>query len=365
MKQSAPFLIAALLLAGVSSLILHPSSLFAQGSLTPPGAPAPLFKTLQQVEPRTPISSLPFVISNSGSFYVVSNLNGIAVSNGITITASDVTLDLGGFVLAGLTNSGDGIQVSGARTNLAIRNGSVRGWGGDGINALGAINGQYQELRLSDNQGWGLNCGANSTVINCTAHLNGTGISGVKGGFSAGRACTVVNCIARDHYFGAGTRGFATGEASLVNGCTADNNQIGIVTADGSAVVSCIARSSVLVGISVGVSCTVKDCTASANTGDGISVDSSCRVVDNACAGNGGAGIVANNSRNRIDSNTVMGNATGIKCNPASANLIVRNSAKGNTSVNYDLAAGNNSGAIILSPGVGFSSSNPWANFEF
>ena len=30
-----------------------------QGSLTPPGAPGETMKTLAQVEPRTPISSLP------------------------------------------------------------------------------------------------------------------------------------------------------------------------------------------------------------------------------------------------------------------------------------------------------------------
>jgi len=41
---------------------------FAQGSLTPPGAPAPTMKSLDQIEPRTPISSLPFTISSSGSY---------------------------------------------------------------------------------------------------------------------------------------------------------------------------------------------------------------------------------------------------------------------------------------------------------
>ena len=40
----------------LSSFILHPSSLLAQGSLTPPGAPAPTMKTLAQIDPRTPIS---------------------------------------------------------------------------------------------------------------------------------------------------------------------------------------------------------------------------------------------------------------------------------------------------------------------
>ncbi len=38
---------------------------FGQGALAPPGAPAPTMKTLTQVEPRTPIPALPYVISMS------------------------------------------------------------------------------------------------------------------------------------------------------------------------------------------------------------------------------------------------------------------------------------------------------------
>ncbi len=53
----------------LSLFTLH-SSLHAQGPLAPPGAPAPTFKTLQQVEPRTPISALPFTISQPGSYYL-------------------------------------------------------------------------------------------------------------------------------------------------------------------------------------------------------------------------------------------------------------------------------------------------------
>jgi hypothetical protein len=50
-------LIGGLALFLLSTLILQPPTLHAQGSLTPPGAPAPTMKSLDQVEPRTPISS--------------------------------------------------------------------------------------------------------------------------------------------------------------------------------------------------------------------------------------------------------------------------------------------------------------------
>src|SRR5262245_34900441 len=94
-----------------------PRSTSGQGSLTPPGPPAPTFKTLAQVEPRTAITNLPYTISVPGSYYFVTNLTGGA-SGGITISAGDVTLDLMGFALVGGT--GNGITVSGALTNIAI-----------------------------------------------------------------------------------------------------------------------------------------------------------------------------------------------------------------------------------------------------
>ena len=47
---------------------------FAQGSLTPPGAPGSVMKTLSQIEPRTAITNLPLVITKPGSYYLTSNL---------------------------------------------------------------------------------------------------------------------------------------------------------------------------------------------------------------------------------------------------------------------------------------------------
>jgi hypothetical protein len=56
-------------------LTLNPqfSTCSAQGSLTPPGAPAPAMKTLAQIEPRTPIASAPFTISAPGSYYLTTH----------------------------------------------------------------------------------------------------------------------------------------------------------------------------------------------------------------------------------------------------------------------------------------------------
>jgi len=50
-------LFAFLTLALLSTLNPQLSTVFAQGSLTPPGAPAPMMKSLDQIEARTPIDA--------------------------------------------------------------------------------------------------------------------------------------------------------------------------------------------------------------------------------------------------------------------------------------------------------------------
>ncbi len=101
---------------------------FAQGSLTPPGAPATTMKTLAQLEPRTPISSAPFTISVSGSYYLTTNLT-VSGGDAITIATNNVTLDLCGFTIASTTPSatGYGIRLNSGLSDITILNGHIRG----------------------------------------------------------------------------------------------------------------------------------------------------------------------------------------------------------------------------------------------
>jgi parallel beta-helix repeat protein len=333
-------LCASMTLAWLSTLDPQLSTLLAQGSLTPPGAPAPTFKTLTQIEPRTAISSLPFTITAPGSYYLTTNLTGSASQHGITISANGVTLDLMGFELSGgVTNSLNGILVSGTRTNLAVRNGTVRNWGGDGVDAASALNGQYQDLRLSANGVAGLSCGSGSSVVKCSARGN-TG-----DGILIGSGCTVSASVAHNNG-GNGIVANFVNTGNTVSGCATYNNGVdGINISDGGLVSGCNARFNTGNGIAADEGGTIIGCTATQNGGDGIQVGSDGRVTDNTSDGNG-RGIHVLGSDSRIEGNSVTDNDRGYTVAFA-GNLIVRNSAAGSITVDWDMAANNVFGPIL------------------
>ena len=177
-----------------SFIILH--SAFGQGALTPPGAPAPTMKSLDQIEPRTPISAVPFTITNSGSYYLTDNLSdslvvSLAGTNAITIAASGVTLDLNGFTLAcTLGTTGSGIQLSSGLSDITIANGHLRGGvtnNGSGVysgNGFGSgiyysgtapVNVRVTGVSVSGCLYYGiyLNKGASTLVESCTVRTVG------------------------------------------------------------------------------------------------------------------------------------------------------------------------------------------------
>ena len=104
------------------------SHLLAQGSLTPPSSPAPTMKSLDQIEPRAPISSAPFTITNPGSYYLTTNLIGSSGSSGIIISNNNITLDLNGFAMLGVPGSLYAVAFGASQTNVTVRNGTMSGW---------------------------------------------------------------------------------------------------------------------------------------------------------------------------------------------------------------------------------------------
>ena len=267
---------------------------FGQGALTPPSAPAPTMKTLDQVEPRTPIGSLPYVITAPGSYYLVTNLTGVPATDGITVQADHVTIDLRGFALKGGGGaSGRGIVVLGKHNNLKICNGTITGWPGQGLLADNASNSQFEHLRISQNGLAGLQAGTGSTIDACVAERNlGEGVSVLERcliqnsdscsnsvGFKLqGYGGRINDCVAACN----ATNGIAVqGVICSVNNCTATaNGQDGINVWDGCRIDLCVVIMNQRHGIMAGNGCTVKNCTSNGNMGDGIQVGITCCWVN-------------------------------------------------------------------------------------
>ncbi len=111
-------------------MLLLPLLAVGQGNLTPPGAPGLTFRSLLDIEPRFPIYNYGTNLVRAGSYYLGTNLVSSATNtDGITIGADNVTVDLNGFAV--INTGGDGTQSDGvtftSRRNVTIRNGTIQG----------------------------------------------------------------------------------------------------------------------------------------------------------------------------------------------------------------------------------------------
>ena len=327
------------------------------------GNPVAFMKSLDQIEPRTLISQLPFMIAEPGSYYVSTPLRGAPGSNGITIAASNVRLDLSGFPLVGMTNSLDGITVSLFCDNITIRNGVIFNWGKFGVNAMMARGVVLADVKAMGNGWGGLYTGPDSLVERCSAYGNGTGNMGfpapgtnppVTDGIQIGRLSTIIDCKSGMNV-GAGIH---TYEHSRIIGCTATES----LQAN---------------GFWAEDYCTIRDCTAARNNNSGMRIGAKCRVTENTCGENGTnfppnqiGGISVEGNNNLVENNIVAGNNCGIRL-MGTGNLVIHNAASRNMGMDYFNAVppqSNFTGNVTsFSSGGGgsFSNTNPWANFSF
>jgi hypothetical protein len=313
-------------------------------------------KSLAEVEPRTPISALPFTISTAGSYYLTANLTAAAGGAGISITAGSVTLDLGGFTLTGNATSGSGVVVGVSGSEVAhvtIKNGALVGWQFFGVDARYGNSMVFTGLSGGGNysggtgNGGGLYIGDDSLVQDCT-------FSGTGNGFRiTGEHNRLVNC--RASY---GTSAFYT-EAGLntFTSCTAVHAGAGFDVWARDVVRDCEVIDCTF-GVTIGSAGAVKNCVVRgiASTAEGITIF--------------GTGAV-------VESNIVSGHTVGIKTETGAAGaLIIKNWVSQSSVRNFEILAGNKVAEIVSAPasgaisgntggaGVG-TSTNPWANISY
>jgi parallel beta-helix repeat protein len=223
-----------------------------------------LIVSVATLEAATEITSLPYTITTQGSYIISQNLK--SGWHGIKVQANNVTIDLNGYTISGNNASGGyGIYMSG-RSNVEIRNGTIRNFGSHGIyeDSYSGNSHRVINVRVMNNKGSGIRMvGDNYMVKDCNASNNGTvGIDLYS---------TKSSSISGNTAYGNGAYGINAGVGSTVSGNTAYKNGLGGFSAEqGSTVIGNTAHDNGYEGISVSVGCTVKNNTAYWNGSYGI-----------------------------------------------------------------------------------------------
>jgi hypothetical protein len=206
----------------VCAVAFSGSHAVAQGALIPPpGAPVPSMRTLEQIEPRIPIDSVPIAITQAGSYYLTRNLeHSVSGQPAISITASNVTLDFMGHTLSSVPEleDTDAVSIAHEVANVVVRNGVIAGQtvvsvsiSGSGINNTWTVaqggfrfgivapntakSVQVNSMRVSGVRSSGFTIWArNNSVVDCAAVSNGLR------GFDIGNGSRVSNSVAVENY---------------------------------------------------------------------------------------------------------------------------------------------------------------------
>lgn len=249
-------------------------------------------------ERRTSISSLPFTISSSGSYYLTQNLS--TSGDGITVSADNVTIDFNGFTITGpgkASGTGYGVILTG-RKNVEVRNGTVKEFGYTGIYDNAGMAHRILNMRVMDNGGSGVWMQSEYHLAsNCSLKSNG------GYGIQLGAGATVTG----NNVIGSGSNGIGVGEGSTVSGNTAYYNAYGIAAGSGSTVSGNAVAYSTTHGIGTDPGVTIIGNSSYFNGRNGIDAGQGSSIKNNSMYYNNWNGLYLAGD-NLVDGNTAYGN---------------------------------------------------------
>lgn len=358
-----------------SAVLVQP--VFGQGSLTPPGAPAPTMKSLAEIEPRTAISSIPYTINTPGSYYLTTNVSASS-GYGILIVSSDVTLDLNGFELAGGPATQAGVRVSGSQTNITVRNGVITRWGTHGVDLWSSgypRNTLLENLKITFNGSDGAIIEAGNVVRDCQFFDNGNYCMENFGG-------QILRCVARENGYGFlgqnsdfvdcrsernGGFGFSITRCTMTRCVSEKNGGSGAnVMSAGNVLKSCRIFANNYIGINLNGNATISDSVVETNGSYGISIyGNGSQILGNNCVSNANIAIIIQGHANRVLDNNIVSRpgVVGVEVTSSgySNNIVARNTVTGNGANNFlILGSMNDTGPI----GSASTATSPWANIS-
>lgn len=260
-------------------------------------------------------------------------------TNAIEVLADNVSIDLGGFEIRGVTTcsgvplicspTGTGRGVSAMANGIQIRNGSIIGMGSTGISVQS--NSSVEDVRSTQNGFFGIVGVLPAAIIrNNIANMNGnigifvadgaaiTGNSASNNGnigIAAGSGSTILENATHSN----GVGGIGAGPGSTVAGNTSNLNGLGMSIQEGSLARENVTYQNVGTGISGTDGVTILDNSVVNNgglsSGDGISCGSGCFIHGNTVRDNLDQGISLGTDsayRENVVTNNVVGGVVGL-----------------------------------------------------